>query len=161
MGFLQRIKDLFKVSSYEEIVRVENNIRTLNCLPKQLKVNRVFTMDELDSKYVNLSKSFNKWETLDITNNVQLQTSLLNHLNMIERLYVYPTRRYLYCVTATTNKGRIRIQFDWDGDFFSYGIENSAYRYDINYINEALPLIKDWVDRIIHEIKPQFKNDIL
>lgn len=161
MGFLQKLKDLFRVSSYEEIVRIENNIRTLNCLPKPLRVNRVYTMDELSSKYINLSKSFYRWETLDITNDVQIQTSLLNHLNMIERLYVYPTRRYLYCVTATTNKGRIRIQFDWDGDFFSYGIENSAYRYDINYINEAIPLIRDWVYRVIHEIKPQFENDML
>lgn len=161
MGFLQKLKDLFRVNTYEEIVRIENNIRTLNCLPKPLRINRVYTMDELNSKYVNLSKSFSRWETLDITNNVQLQTSLLNHLNTIERLYVYPTRRYLYCVTATTDKGRIRIQFDWDGDFFSYGIENSAYRYDINYINQAIPLIKDWVDRVIHEIEPQFKNDTL
>ena len=161
MGFIQKLKDLFRVNTHEEKVRIENNIRTLNCLPKPLRINRVYTMAELDSKYVNLSKSFSRWETWDITNNVQLQTSLLNHLNMIERLYVYPTRRYLYCVTATTNKGRIRIQFDWDGDFFSYGIENSAYKYHINYINEAIPLIKDWVDRVIHEIKPQFKNDTL
>ena len=161
MGFLQKLKGLFKVNTYEEIVRIGDNIRTLNCLPKPLRINRVYTMAELDSKYVNLSKSFNKWEVLDITNNPQLQTQLLNHLNLIERLYVYPTRRYLYCVTATTHKGRIRIQFDWDGDFFSYGIENSAYRYDINYINEALPLIKDWVDKVLHEIEPQFKNDIL
>lgn len=161
MGFLQKLKDLFRVNTYEEIVRIEDNIRTLNCLPKPLRINRVYTMDELNSKYVNLSKSFSRWETLDITNNIQVQTYLLNHLNTIERLYVYPTRRCLYCVTATTNKGRIRIQFDWDGDFFSYGIENSAYRYDINYINEAIPLIKDWVDKVLHEIEPQFKNDIL
>ena len=161
MGFLQKLKGLFRVNTHEEIVRIENNIRTLNCLPKPLRINRVYTMDELNHKYLNLTRSFNRWEVLDITNNPQLQTQLLNHLNLIERLYVYPTRRYLYCVTATTHKGRIRIQFDWDGDFFSYGIENSAYRYDINYINEAIPLIKDWVDKVIHEIEPQFKNDIL
>lgn len=160
MGFLQKLKDLFRVSSYEEIVRIENNIRTINGLPKPLRINRVYTMDELNSKYVNLSKSFHRWEVLDITNNIQVQTSLLNHLNTIERLYVYPTRRTLYCVAAT-DKGRIRIQFDWDGDFFSFGIENSAYRYDINYINQAIPLIKDWVDKVLHEIEPQFKNDIL
>ena len=160
MGFIQRLKDLFRVNTYEEIVRIEDNIRTLNCLPKPLRINRVFTMDELNSKYVNLSRKFNAWETLNITNDHRLQTQLLNHLNIVERLYVYPTRRCLYCVTAT-NKGRIRIQFDWDGDFFSYGIENSAYRYDINYINEAIPLIKDWVDRVIHEIKPQFNDDLL
>ena len=160
MGFLQRIKDLFKVSSYEEIVRIENNIRTLNCLPKRLRINRVYSMDELDNKYINLVRSFGRWEVLDITNDIRVQTYLLNHLNSVERLYVYPTRRCLYCVTAT-NKGRIRIQFDWDGDFFSFGIENSAYRYDINYINEAIPLIKDWVYKVLHEIEPQFKNDIL
>lgn len=160
MGFLQKLKDLFRVNTHEEIIRIENNIQTLNCLPKSLRIKRVFTMDELDNKYINLSKSFNRWETLDITNDHRLQTSLLNHLNTVEILYVYPTRRYLYCVTAT-NKGRIRIQFDWDGDFFSYGIENSGYRYDINYIKEALPLIKDWVDRVIHEIRPQFNDDLL
>lgn len=160
MGFLQKLKDLFKVSSYEEIVRIENNIRTLNCLPKRLQINRVYTTNELNNKYINLARSFNRWEVLDITNNIQVQTYLLNHLNTIERLYVCPTRRTLYCVAAT-DKGRIRIQFDWDGDFFSFGIENSGYRYDINYINQAIPLIKDWVDKVLHEIKPQFKNDIL
>lgn len=160
MGFIQKLKDLFKVSSYEEIVRIENNIRTLNCLPKRLRINRVYSMDELDNKYINLVRSFGKWEVLDITNDIQVQTYLLNHLNTIERLYVYPNRRALYCVAAT-NKGRIRIQFNWNGDFFSYGIENSAYRYDINYINEAIPLIRDWIYRVIHEIEPQFKNDIL
>lgn len=160
MGLLQKIKDLFRVNTYEEIVRIENNIRTLNGLPKQLRINRVFTMEDLNSKYVNISRNFNTWETLNITNDHRSQTLLLNHLNSVERLYVYPTRRCLYCVTAT-NKGRIRIQFDWDGDFFSYGIENSGYRYDINYIHQAIPLIKDWVNRVIREIEPQFNDDLL
>lgn len=161
MGIIQGLKDLFKVNTYKEIARIENNIRILNCLPKPLRINRVYTMIELDSKYKSLSRSFNSWETLDITENATLQTSLLNHLNTIDKLYVYPTRRCLYCVTATTYNGRIRIQFDWDGDFFSYGIENSAHRYDIHYMNQAIPGIKDWVDRVIYEIEPQFKNDIL
>lgn len=161
MGILQRLKDLFTVKTYKEIARIENNIRTINGLPKPLRIYRVYTMRELDSKYKSLSRSFNSWETTDITENATLQTSLLNHLNLIDRLYVYPTRKYLYCVTATKYHDRVRIQFDWDGDFFSYGIENSAERYDINYMNQAIPLIKDWVDRVIHEIEPQFKNDIL
>lgn len=161
MGIIQGLKDLFKVNTHKEIARIENNIRILNGLPKPLRIHRVYTMSELDDKYKSLSRSFNSWETLDITDNTILQTNLLNQLNTIDKLYVYPARRYLYCVTATPLKGRIRIQFDWDGDFFSYGIENSAHRYDIDYINQAIPLIKDWVDRVIHEIEPQFKNDIL
>lgn len=161
MGIFQRLKDLFTVNTYKEIARIENNIRTLNGLPKPLRIYRVYTMIELDGIYKSLSRSFNSWETIDITNSAVLQNSVLNQLNKIDRLWVYPTKRGLYCVTATTNNGRIRIQFDWDGDFFSYGIENSAHRYDIHYMNQAIPLIKDWVDRVIHEIEPQFKNDIL
>ena len=161
MGIIQGLKDLFKVNTHKEIARIENNIRILNDLPKPLRIYRVYTMHELEDKYKSLSRSFNSWETINITDNAILQTNLLNQLNTIDKLYVYPTKRYLYCVTATTHKGRIRIQFDWDGDFFSYGIENSAHRYDIDYIDQAIPLIKDWVDRVIHEIEPQFKNDIL
>lgn len=161
MGIIQGLKDLFKVNTHKEIAKIENNIRILNGLPKPLRIYRVYTMRELDDKYKSLSRSFNSWETIDITDNAILQTNLLNQLNTIDKLYVYPTRRYLYCVTATTHQGRIRIQFDWDGDFFSYGIENSAHRYDIHYIDQAIHLIKDWVDRVIHEIEPQFKNDIL
>lgn len=161
MGIIQGLKDLFKVNTHKELEIIENNIRILNGLPKPLRIYRVYTMRELEDKYKSLSRSFNSWETIDITDNAILQTNLLNQLNTIDKLYVYPARKYLYCVTATTNKGRIRIQFDWDGDFFSCGIENSAHRYDINYINQAIPLIKDWVDRVIHEIEPQFKNDIL
>ena len=161
MGFIQTLKDLFKVNTYKEIARIENNIRILNCLPKPLRIHRVYTMNELDSKYKSLSRSFNSWETIDITDNSILQSNLLNQLNTIDRLYIYPTKRCLYCVTATADKGRIRIQFDWDGDFFSFGIENSGYRYDIHYMNKAILLIRDWVDRVIHEIEPQFKNDIL
>lgn len=141
-------------------------IKISGVLDTKTSVKRVYTSDDL-----NCSRTGGGWNVIQIDESKynytdeEIYSKLDRMYKHLKTAWDYKAYCYKYGVSFTckTHKfGPIYCHYNYGYMFFTFGVENSRVRYDVNYAigNNVHPEFTEWLKETFEPIEKEYNNDL-